>query len=263
MKPASPPVPDVSPNRAGFNLRALLVFTALWLSFGLNLYLLFFQPLGALSLRRLLLAGGLGLAATTGSVLLARWRGLDLLAVFIQGGQRGWIWRAGFLASAAVHLVFPAPPAQLFALPVNLRLEFLPLVEQPTQVVLVSLNNGMLDISYSDLRLADDAEIRAGSGILFHLAPDKPAWLEWRGRAWRELRWVMISDQPVEIVFTNAGHSERIRLETEQPVDKQLAMAIGGSLYYLLVKTAVLLVGAMSLGGLIRLLRLTPLWEEG
>ncbi|MEN4013157.1 MAG: hypothetical protein AB1453_08190 [Chloroflexota bacterium] len=263
MKPASPPVPNVKPLRTGFNLRAGAIFAALWLSFALNLYLVFLQPVGVLSLRRLALAGGLGLAASIACVLLAHWRGLDLLAAFNQPERRGWIWRAGLLASAAVHLVFPAPPAQLFAPPVSLRLEFLPLGEQPARVTLVSLNNGMVDISYSDVRLAESAQIQPGSGIVFDLATGSPAWLEWQGRAWREIRWVVASDQPVEMVFINGGRSERIRLDSGQPLEKQLAMAVGGSLYYLLVKAATLLAAALSLGGLIALLRQTPLWEEG
>ncbi len=263
MKPASPPVPNAKQLRTGNRLRTWAIFVALWLSFGLNLYLVFLQPLGVLSLRRLVLAGGLGLAASAGCVLLARWRGLDLLAVFTRAGQRDWIWRAGLLASAVVHLVFPAPPGQLFALPVNLRLEMQPLGEHPAQVTLVSLNNGMVDVSYSEFRLAEGAEIRAGTGVVFDLAQGSPAWLEWQGRAWRELRWVMTSDQPVEILFENAGRSERIRLENGQALEKQLAMAVGNSLYYPLVKVLMLLAGALSLGGVIRLLRLTPLWEEG
>ncbi|MFN7035796.1 MAG: hypothetical protein ACK4SN_05465 [Bellilinea sp.] len=238
------------------------LFGLLAASFGLNLYLLFLQPVGILSPRRLILAAAVGLILS-GAVWLIIRRGGNPPADW----WRRWVvekrmWRAGLWLSAAIHLIYPAAPAQLFAPTVALEVEIQTLTGQPAEFRLVSLNNGMVDVSYKDIQLGGSAEIRAGSGIHFALERDAPAKFSWTGRGWRHLSLVFSSDQPLEILIRYDHREERLRFDEAQPQERKISLPAGGWLYYGLVKAAVLFLGAASLAVLAGLLRNSPLWED-
>lgn len=249
-------------DTAGELPAGLLLGLVLALSFGLNVYLLFLQPLGVVSLRRLLLAFGLGFLLSAFIWFFLRRHHLTLR----QGWQRfvlhSGMWRAGLLLAAVLHLVFPAPPAHLFALPVDFEIEIQPLSVQPGEFRLVSLNNGMVDVSYEDIRPAGAAEIRPGSGIHFALAADEAVKFKWRGRGWQTLTLVFSSDQPLQMLIRYQNREERLRFEQAQPAERKISLPVSGWWYYVLIKVGVILLAAVSLAVLAALLRHSPLWEE-
>jgi hypothetical protein len=243
---------------AGMGLGGLLA-----ISFALNVYLLFLQPLGVLSLRRLILAAAIG-AVLSAAVWLYLRRGRQSLADW----WRRWVirerlWRAGLLLSAVIHLIYPAPPGQLLALPVELQVEFSSLSASPAGVRLVSLNNGMVDISYKDLRLDETAEIRPGSGIHLTVEGESPAKIRWSGRVWQTLTLIFSSDQPIEILIRYQNREERLRFDAPQTIERKITLPVGRWWYYGLVKIGILLLATVSLAVLAALLRTSPLWEDG
>ncbi len=239
------------------------LFGLLALSFGLNAYLLFLQPLGVLSLRRLILAAGIGAALSAAVGLLTRRGGTSLVEWW-----RTWViekrmWRVGLLLSAIIHLIYPAAPAQLFALPVDLEVAFYSLSVTPAEVRVVSLNNGMVDVSYKEMRLDEAAEIRPGSGVHFAVEGDTPVNFGWSGRGWRAMTLVFASDQPVEMLIRYHNLEERLRFEAPQSTERKISLPVGGWWYYGLVKMGIIALAAASLAVLTALLRISPLWEDG
>jgi hypothetical protein len=239
------------------------LFVMLALSFGLNAYLLFLQPVGVLSLRRLALAAGIGGALSAGVWFFARRRGYSLTGWWGNFVRRSNLWRAGLLLSVVLHLIYPAPPGHLFALPVRLELEFLPLSGQPAEVRLVSLNNGMLDVSYRDIRINETGRVQPGSGIVFSLQDAESGKAAWSGRAWRNMRLVFTIDQPVQAVIVMQGREERLTFDEGRMAERTITLPVGSWWYYGLVKLAIILLGGMSLAVVTALLRLSPLWEDG
>lgn len=237
------------------------LFVVLALSFGLNVYLLFLQPVGVLSLRRLamaLLFGGL----LSGAVwFFARSRGYSLIEWWGNFVRRRSMWRAGMLLSVVLHLIYPAPPGHLFALPVRLEVEFLPFAGQPAEVRLVSLNNGMLDVSYRDVQINETGRVQPGSGIVFSLQGAESGKAAWSGRAWRNLTLVLTTDQPVQAVIVIQGREERLNFDESGSVERKIVLPVGSWWYYWLVKLVIILLGGMSLAVVAALLRLSPLWE--
>lgn len=242
---------------------AMLLWLVLALSFGLNLYLWFLQPVGVLSVRRLALAGGLGVILSAVVWVLCCRRGLTFPQWWQQNVLQAGMWRAGLLLSGVLHFIYPAPPAQLFAPTLDLDVEVRPLTAQPAEFRLVSLNNGMVDVSYPDIRLDESAEIREGSGILFGLVNGESARFGWSGRVWRTLTLVFSSDQPVEVLIRIQNREERLRFDQPQALERKIGLPAGGWWYYGLVKALVLLMAGVSLAVLAALLRLSPAWEEG
>jgi len=243
---------------AGMGLGGLLA-----VSFALNVYLLFLQPLGVLSLRRLVFAAGIG-AVLSAAVWLYLRRGRQSLVDW----WRRWVmqerlWRAGLLLSGIFHLIYPAPPGQLFALPVELQVEFSSLSALPAEVRLISLNNGMVDVSYKDLQLDETAEIRPGSGIHLTVEGESPAKIRWSGRVWQVLTLIFSSDQPIEIRIRYQNREERLRFDAPPILERKITVPVGGWWYYGLVKAGILLLAAVSLAVLAALLRTSPLWEDG
>jgi hypothetical protein len=242
---------------------AMLVWLVLALSFGLNIYLLFLQPVGVLSLRRLVLSIGLGVILSAGVWVFCLRCGLTFPQWWQQNVLQAGMWRAGLLLSGVLHLIYPAPPAQLFAPTLDLDVEVRPLTAQPAEFRLVSLNNGMVDVSYPDIRVNDSAEIRQGSGIHFGLVSGESARFGWSGRVWRTLTVVFSSDQPVELLFRIQNREERLRFDQPQTLERKISLPAGGWWYYGLVKAGVLLLAGVSLAVLAALLRLSPVWEDG
>lgn len=242
---------------------AMLLWLVLALSFGLNIYLLFLQPVGVFSLRRLVLASGLGAILSAGVWVFCRRCGLTFPQWWQQNVLQAGMWRAGLLLSGVLHLIYPAPPAQLFAPTLDLEIEVSPLNTQPVEFRLVSLNNGMVDVSYPDIRLDGLAEIRQGSGIHFGLVNGESARFGWSGRVWRTLTLVFSSDQPVDLLIRYQNREERLRFDQPQTLERKIGLPAGGWWYYGLVKAFVLLVAGVSLAVLVALLRLSPAWEEG
>lgn len=232
------------------------------LSFGLNSYLLFLQPIGVLSLRRLMLAAGVGLVFSAAVGLFARRTGYSFADWWRRWIIRQRMWQAGLLLSAILYLVYPAPPAHLFALPVEMQVEFHPLSASPAEVSVVSLNNGMVDISFEDLLLDGEAEIRPGSGIHMVVEETSPAKIRWSGRVWRALTLIFNSDQPIEIRIRYQNREERLHFETPQTAERKIALPVGGWWYEGLVTLFIILLAAVSLAALTALLRISPLWEE-
>lgn len=238
-----------------------VLFVMLVLSFGLNAYLLFLQPLGVLSLRRLALAAAIGGALSAAVWFFARRRGYSLTEWWGDIVRRSGIWRAGLLLSAALHLIYPAPPGHLFALPVRLEVEFLPPYGQPAEVRLISLNNGMLDVSYRDIRINEMGRVQPGSGIVFSLQGGESGKAAWSGRAWQHVTLICTSDQPLQVVIVIPGGEERLTFDESGSAERTIILPIGSWWYYGLVKLATILLGGVSLAVVSALLRLSPLWE--
>lgn len=233
------------------------------LSFGLNAYLLFLQPVGVLSLRRLALAAGLGGLLSAAVWFFARRRGYFLTGWWGDFVRRSGMWRAGMLLSAVLHLIYPAPPGHLFALPVQMEVEFLPLSGQPAEVRLVSLNNGMLDVSYRDICINETGRVQPGSGIVFSLQDAESGKAAWSGRAWRNMTLVFTTDQPVQAAIVMQGREERLIFEESRTAERKMILPVGSGWYYWLVKMVIILLGGVSLAVVYALLRLSPLWEDG
>jgi hypothetical protein len=238
---------------------SVLLFLALALSFALNLYFLFLQPLGVISTRRLGLAAGVGAALSVVAWTLGHKYGYSFHALWQKLVIQNGMWRAGLLLSALLYIIYPAPPNYLFALPTALQVEFQPLSSEPATVTLISLNNGMVDVSYQNIAIDQEVSLQEGTGILFSVSEGTPARLGWQGRAWQRMTLILTADQPLQLVVLNGQKEEKLTIEAGQ--EKKLVLPVSGWWYYPLVKIGVILIGALSLALLVGALRLTPLWE--
>jgi len=146
---------------------------------------------------------------------------------------------------------------------VRLELGFLPLSGQPAEVRLVSLNNGMLNVSYRNIRINETGRVQPGSGIVLSLQVAESGKAAWSGRAWRNMRLVLTTDQPVQAVIVMQGREERLTFDEGRMAERTITLPVGSWWYYGLVKLVIILLGGVSLTVVTALLRLSPLWEDG
>ncbi|WP_322791582.1 hypothetical protein, partial [Bellilinea sp.] len=85
----------------------------------------------------------------------------------------------------------------------------------------------------------------------------------WSGRAWRNMRLVFTTDQPVQAVIVMQGREERLTFDEGRMAERTITLPVGSWWYYGLVKMVIILLGGMSLAVVTALLRLSPLWEDG
>ncbi len=223
----------------------------LWAAFTLGIYLLFLQPASALSLRRLAVSAGVGLAAL---VVLIGWLAGRRKEKFSQLLAPGYIsanaWLAGLLLSLALFAFFPAPRPHLFAWSgaVTLRLSLDGVQDGAVQVAW--LNNGIGDVSFSELHLPENSEITP-QGLIIRLKAGETGEIRWEGRIWERFLVTLQTDQPVQATLRVGGQQVNQQLEPGS-AEKVIQQAYPFGLYSWLVYLLVVGVGMLSLGWLVQ-----------
>lgn len=222
-------------------LRQAVLMAGLWLSLMVNLYFLIFQPPAVFSLRRLAFSAAAALLAAL-LLWLLKERGF---------GGAGWqrvspqAWWIGIILTLVLFLIAPAPRLYTLIAPVDVRLQFAPLDQEEAPLHLIWLNNGLGDLSFSDMELLPTAEITP-EGVWLTARQNQPAEVGWRGRIWGELLVTVRSETPLRLMAQVGNRTTEILIEGGA-VERAVHLPYLSFLYYVVLYVLVMAVGSLSL----------------
>jgi hypothetical protein len=222
-------------------LRQAVFIASLWLSLMVNLYFLIFQPPAVFSLRRLAFSAAAALLAAL-LLWLLKERGF---------GGAGWqrvspqAWWIGIILTLVLFLIAPAPRLYTLIAPVDVRLQFAPLDQEEAPLYLIWLNNGLGDLSFSDMELPPTAEITP-EGVWLTARQNQPVEVGWRGRIWGELLVTVRSETPLRLMAQVGNRTTEILIEGGA-VERAVHLPSLSFLYYVVLYVLVMAVGSLSL----------------
>ena len=219
-------------------------FGLLWLSLLVNLYFLIFQPRSVFSLRRLAFSVVVALVFALllwflkeRGITVAGWRGISTKS-----------WWMGIILTAVLFLITPAPTLHSLVAPVEVRLNFEPLNSEEADFQLVWLNNGLGDLSFSDLELPPTARITS-EGVSLNARQGQPVQIRWRGRIWDELLVTVRSEVPLRLIAQVGDRPREILMEGGS-IEKGIHLPYLSFGFYAVCYLLVMMVGSLSLAWL-------------
>jgi hypothetical protein len=234
----------------------IFIFSLTWASAALFLYSYCFQIPSTLSLSRMAYSIGLGglpaacflwLDSTQPDLLQRLTRSAVARSFFITLGLCLILW------------IFQTPDFTLFAPRAEIKIEVKAQKAQQKSVKIIWINNGLADVPSADVKLSPGSSFD-DSGISLALDPTGAASLEWKGRAWRQVKVVFSSPPDMTVtVQSSPGGMNVYPVESAGFPEKPIQIPVFGEGYYLLLTLVLRLTTFISLFSVITLAGWLPL----
>jgi hypothetical protein len=222
----------------------ILSLALVWASVSLFLYSFYFQISSIFSLRRLAYSAGVGAVPAVAYVLL-----LYIKPGLLQRLNRKAVTRSFLIALGLCFFLFLwniPTDLTLFAPVTDLKVEVKAANVEGGNIKIIWLYSGLGDISPSAVKLSSGSSYDQ-SGISLEFDQKGKASLEWKGRAWKQIKVVFASHPDMTVtVQTSPGGVAVYQVMAEAVSQKVILVPVLGEWYYLLLSLVLIAVTLFS-----------------